>query len=204
MTASVRAFVALLPTDEAVAHLDDFLEVRRAAADLRWTPPGLWHVTLAFAASVPAGRLDELDDLLAAAALRRPAFGMRVRGGGAFPHPDAARVLHAGLAPDGGDGAGRDGREEGDDGADVLGGLSASTRAALSRVGARVDGRRFRPHLTLARLARPANVTSWVRLLDAYEGPRWQVRELALVVSHLGEGPHRTPRHEVVAVHPLG
>lgn len=100
MTASVRAFVALLPTGEAVAHLDDFLEVRRAAADLRWTPPGLWHVTLAFAASVPAGRLDELDDLLAAAALRRPAFGMRVRGGGAFPHPDAARVLHAGLAPD--------------------------------------------------------------------------------------------------------
>lgn len=193
MTASVRAFVALLPTDEAVAHLDDFLEVRRAGADLRWAPPGLWHVTLAFAASVPAGRLDELDDLLAAAALRRPAFGMRVRGGGAFPHPDAARVLHAGLAPDGDD-----------DGTDVLGGLSASTRAALSRVGARVDGRRFRPHLTVARLARPANVTSWVRLLDAYEGPRWQVRELALVVSHLGEGLHRSPRHEVVAVHPLG
>ena len=67
----------------------------------------------------------------------------------------------------------------------------------MSRAGARVDGQRFHPHVTLARLGRPANVTSWVRLLDAYDGPRWHVDEVALVASHLGEGPRRRPRHEV-------
>ena len=108
---------------------------------------------------------------------------MRVAGGGAFPHADAARVLYAGLEAD--DPAGLDR-------------LAAASRAAVSRAGVRVDGQRFHPHVTLARLGRPANVTSWVRLLEGYDGPRWQVREVALVASHLGEGPRRRPRHEVV------
>jgi 2'-5' RNA ligase len=186
----MRAFVAVVPPAEVVAHLDAFLDVRREAAAFRWSAPEQWHVTLAFAAAVPERSLDELDDLLADAAARREPFGMQVVGGGAFPHPDAARVLWAGLAPD-------------DDGA--LDQLAAAGRGAMSRAGARVDGQRFHPHLTLARLGRPANVTPWVRLLDAYaDAPRWQVTEVALVASHLGEGPRRRPRHEVVGTYALG
>jgi 2'-5' RNA ligase len=185
-----RMFVAVVPPVEVVEHLDAFLDVRREAAAFRWSTPEQWHVTLAFAASVPERSLDELDDLLAGAAARRHSFGMRVAGGGAFPHPDAARVLWAGLEPD-------------DDAA--LDQLSAAARAAVSRAGARVDGQRFHPHLTLARLSRPAGVTSWVRLLDAYaDAPRWQVTEIALVASHLGEGPRRRPRHEVLGTYALG
>jgi 2'-5' RNA ligase len=185
----MRAFVALVPPAGVVQHLEDFLSVRHAAAPFRWSDVDQWHVTLAFSAALPERSLDELDDLLSAAVARHDAFGMRVSGGGAFPHPDGARVLWAALEPD--DGAGMDR-------------LSAACRAALSRAGGRVDGQRFRPHVTLARLARPANVTSWVRLLDAYEGPRWEVGEVALVASHLGEGPRRRPRHEVVATYGLG
>jgi 2'-5' RNA ligase len=43
-----------------------------------------------------------------------------------------------------------------------------------------------------------------VRLLDAYRGPAWTASEVVLVASHLGEGPRRRPRHEVVAELPLG
>lgn len=185
----MRAFVAVVPPTEVVEHLDDFLSVRRGAADFRWSAAEQWHVTLAFAGSLPERSLDELDDLLTEAAARRPSFGIRITGGGAFPHADGARVFFAGLEAD------DDGRLEQ---------LSVACRAAVSRAGARVDGQRFRPHLTLARLGRPANVTSWVRLLDAYDGPRWQVSELALVASHLGEGPRRRPRHEVVGTYELG
>jgi 2'-5' RNA ligase len=185
----VRAFVAILPPAEVLEHLDAFLDVRREAAAFRWSTPEQWHVTLAFAASVPERSLDQLDDLLAQAAARRESFGMRVAGGGAFPHPDAARVLWAGLEPD-------------DDA--TLDQLAAAARAAVSRAGARVDGQRFHPHLTLARHGRPASVTPWVRLLDAYDGPRWQVTEITLVASHLGEGPRRRPRHEVVGTYALG
>ena len=184
-----RLFVAVVPPPEVVEHLDDFLSVRRAAADFRWSAPDQWHVTLAFAAAAPERALDELDDLLVEAAGRRPSFGMRVAGGDAFPHADRARVLVAGLEAD--DDAG-------------LERLAAACRSAMSRAGARVDGQRFRPHLTLGRLGRPANVTSWVRLLDAYDGPQWQVSDVALVASHLGEGPRRRPRHEVVGTYALG
>jgi len=182
-------FVAVVPPEEVVEDLEEFLSARREAASFRWSATEQWHVTLAFAESVPERALDGLDELLARAVERRTSFGMRIAGGGAFPHPDAARVLWSGL--------------EVDDEA-ALDGLAASCRAAMSRAGARVDGQRFHPHLTLGRLGRPANVTSWVRLLDAYDGPRWQVSEVALVASYLGEGARRRPRHEVVGTYALG
>ena len=184
-------FVAVVPPPEAVAHLDDFLAVRREAAAFRWSDPEQWHLTLAFAADVPDRSLDDLDERLARLAGRRTPLELRVAGGGAFPHPDRARVLYARLGAS-------------DEVAAGLGLLAAGCRAAMSRAGARVDGQRFRPHLTLGRLGRPDNVTSWVRLLDAYEGPPWVAGEIALVASHLGEGPRRRPRHEVVGTYALG
>ena len=77
--------------------LEEFLSARREAASFRWSAAEQWHVTLAFAESVPERALDDLDELLARAAGRRTSFAMRVAGGGAFPHPDAARVLWSGL-----------------------------------------------------------------------------------------------------------
>jgi 2'-5' RNA ligase len=82
--------------------------------------------------------------------------------------------------------------------------LATGCRAAASRAGVPVEGQRFRPHLTVARTGRPADVTSWVRLLDAYAGPRWTADRVQLVASHLGEGPRGRPRYETVAELPLG
>ena len=191
MATGVRMFVAVVPPPQVVEHLDEFLSVRRAAADFRWSAPEQWHLTLAFSAAVPERSLDDLADRLTRAAARRHPFDLRVAGGGAFPHADRARVLYARLAAY-------------DDAATELDRLAAGCRAALTRAGARVDGQRFRPHLTLARLGRPDTVTSWVRLLDAYDGPAWHVDAISLVASHLGEGPRRRPRHEVVETFPLG
>ena len=185
-----RMFVAVTPPEAAAEDLDEFLSVRRGAAARpgerwRWTPPEQWHLTLAFMPDVPDRSLDELVDRLAVTAARREPFTTRVAGGGAFPHPDRAKVLWAGLQGD-------------------FGELSRGARAAASTSGATVDGQRFRAHLTLARLGSPANVSRWVRVLDTYAGPEWAVEELTLVASYLGEGPRRRPRHEVLATLPLG
>ncbi|PUA82931.1 RNA 2',3'-cyclic phosphodiesterase [Nocardioides currus] len=184
-----RMFVAVIPPEEAVEDLDDFLSVRRSAAAAsdgrwRWAPSHSFHVTLAFAAHVPEQAFESLCERLESAAGKHAAYDTRIVGGGAFPDPDRAKVLVAGL--------------EGsfDD-------LAAASRRAASTAGVAVDGQRFRAHVTLARLGRPANVTRWVRLLDTYAGPTWQVSEMALVESHLGEGPRRGPRHEVRATFPL-
>ncbi|MDO7868346.1 RNA 2',3'-cyclic phosphodiesterase [Nocardioides jiangxiensis] len=186
----MRIFAAIVPPEEVTAHLDDFLDVRREAAAFRWTRAEQGHLTLAFAAEAPERALDEISERLDRAAARHSPFVLRIGGGGAFPNPARAKVLYADVVP-----------ADPDDLAmpaalDELGHLARSARSALAKAGAAVDGQRFRPHLTLARLGHPEEVSNWVRLLDAYEGPAWTVDEIELVASHLGEGPRRTPRYE--------
>lgn len=186
----MRLFVGVVPPPEVVEHLDDFLDVRREAGAFRWTRPEQWHLTLAFAAEAPERALDEISERLDRAAARRDPFVLRVAGGGAFPNPAHARVLYADVVAADPDDMGMPAALE------ELDHLARGARAALSKAGAAVDGQRFRPHLTLARIGHPEEVSNWVRLLDSYEGPAWTVDEIELVVSHLGEGPRRTPRYE--------
>ncbi len=181
----MRLFVALVPPEEAVQHLDEFLAVRREAAPFRWTLAEQLHVTLAFLGEVPDRRLDDLVERLERAAGRRTTVATRVAGGGAFPDAARARVLWAGLDVDG-------------TGSEELARMATGARAAASKAGVDVDGQRFRPHLTLARLGRPQEVSSWVRLLDDYVGPAWATSTWSLVASHLGQGPGRRPRYEIV------
>ena len=185
MPTHLRMFAAVVPPDHAVEHLAAFLEPRRDAAAFRWATPEQFHVTLAFLAAVEERRLDELVERLGRAAARRTSFRTAIAGGGAFPNAGRARVLWAGLDLD------ERGRTE-------LDRLATGCRAAANRAGIAVEGQRFRPHVTLARIGRPTEVTSWVRLFDTYEGPEWLVDRVALVASYLGEGPRGRPRYETV------
>lgn len=192
----MRLFAALVPPLHAVEHLDAFLEPRRDAdPDLRWSQPHQWHVTCAFAADAPDYLLDDLSERLAVAASHRQLPPLHISGGGAFPHPDRARVLWAGSPAAHSSDTSR--------AADELAALSRGCRTAFTTAGVPVDGQRFHPHLTLARLRRPANVTRWLRVLQSYQGPVWNPHEITLIASHLGEGPRRAPRYEVLATMPL-
>lgn len=184
----MRTFVAIYPAPEAIEHLDAFLDARRQAGAFRWASPEQWHLTLAFFEDVPDRSFDALVDGLDAAVRKRSPQRATIAGGGAFPHVGGAKVLWAGV--------------DVDDAAE-LSKLAKGCRAAGATVGVPPAGERFRPHLTLARISPPIEATKWVRLLDAYRGPDWTIDEVALVESHLGEGPNRRPRHEVVATFPL-
>lgn len=190
----MRLFAAVVPPDEVVEDLEEFLAVRREAAEFRWTLPEQWHITLAFAPNVPDRSLDDLLERLARAGGRRTPFTLRISRGGAFPNAARGRVLYGAIAG-----------QDGDVSATVeLGRLANGTRAAVSRAGAEVEGARFRPHVTLARVGRPQELSNWVRLMEAYEGPAWLVEEFALIASYLGEGPRKRPRHEVVDTFRIG
>ena len=181
----MRMFVALRPPEEALEHLDEFLAVRREAARFRWTLAEHIHVTLAFLADVPDRSLDDLVERLGRAARRRTPVTTRIAGGGAFHNARRARVLWADLTLD-------------DAGRTELSRMATGARAAAGKAGIVVSGQRFRPHLTVARLGRPTEVSSWVRLLDAYVGPEWTTTTVSLVASHLGQGPRNRPRYELV------
>ena len=129
---------------------------------------------------MPETRLDDLVERLGRAAARRSAFETAITGGGAFPNVGRAKVLWTGLDLD------EPSRTE-------LDRLATGCGAAANRAGVEVDGARFRPHLTVGRTKFPHDVSSWVRLLDSYTGPRWRAGELTLVASYLGEGPRGGP-----------
>jgi 2'-5' RNA ligase len=180
----MRLFVAVVPPEPVVEHLDAFLEPRRAAAAFRWTRPEHFHVTLAFMPAVDDLRLEEYVDRLVASLDGLPTSELRLTGPVTFPDPSRARVLALGVA--GGD--------------DVLARAAERSRNAAVATGIEVDGQRFRAHLTVARTGgHPVEMTSWVRLLETYDGPAWPLTSLEVIASHLGEGPRRTPRYERLA-----
>jgi len=188
-----RLFAAVVPPEYAVEHLEEFLEPRRASApDFRWTLAEQFHVTLAFMPSVREDLVDEYVDRFAEGLARTPVPVLRLAGPVAFPDVARTRALATGVAAE-------------SEGADVvLERMAGRARNAAVTVGTEVDGGRFRPHVTIARLRRPEDTTNWVRLLETYTGPDWPVVEAAVIASHLGEGPGNRPRYETVAEVPLG
>ena len=179
-----RIFAAVVPPPEAVEHLDAFLEPRRAAAEFRWTRPEQFHVTLAFMEAAQERRVDGYVDRLAESLEGLGRGSVRLSGSVVFPNVSQGRVLATDVLGDA-----------------PLAQLATRTRNAAVAEGIEVDGQRFRPHLTVARTGgRPTELTSWVRLLESYDGPPWPLAEIEVVASYLGEGPRRAPRYETRAV----
>ena len=137
----MRLFVAIVPPPAVTAELDaSTAPLRPAWPELRWTGPEAWHITLAFLGEVREEVVPELSTRLERAARRHRAQPLAVRGGGAFPSPPRARVVWAGLDAD----------------RPALAALAASVAAGARRAGAPSpdEDRRFRAHITLARLPR--------------------------------------------------
>ena len=191
----LRMFVAITPPEHVREHLADFLAPR---VGMPWIDEAQWHVTLAFFESVPDHRIDDLVETLSRSAGRRRPCRLTLTGAGAFPHVDRAVVLWLGLDVDGIP-ASAPGAPETE-----VHRVAVNARAAGTAIGALPDGKRFVPHLTLARLKRPIEATKWLRVLDTYRSPRWHLDEIDLVASYLGEGPGRRPRYETAATIPLG
>ncbi len=181
-----RAFVAVLPPEpvlDAVSRAADGLRATCPAnvrTQARWAPREQWHLTLRFLG-------DEADLDAAAAALRTVSFApfdVRLGGVGAFSRPSRARVLWFGVA----------------EGCAPLIALAGAVRAATAAM-APVDGAPYRPHLTVARFGRPADVRGLVhrpgpdRVGPDRVGPAWTVTEVLLVESMLGRGPARHRVH---------
>lgn len=136
-----RLFAAVVPTPEVEMALAESLA--GLAVPGRVVPPFNWHVTLRF-----AGPLDEVTyerwlaalDQIEAGALR-----IRLGGWGAFPRAPKATVLWIGVDAPG------------------LDDLAASVEEATQAAGLPSEERPFRPHLTVARLRPPVDVSALVR-----------------------------------------
>jgi 2'-5' RNA ligase len=213
----VRLFAALLLPSRVIEWLAGPVDAARAAAaagessdgpHMRWVSRDQWHVTVTFFGEVDDVRLDDLQARLARAASRAPVLDLSLARPGRFGSARRTRVLWLGLHGD----------------TAALRALAASCRAAGRRSGLTTDGlaadARYRPHITLARVTPPGDVSAVTAALDAamdtapaagpadtpeFIGPpSWRAAELVLMRSDLGAGQQGRARHTVLSRFPLG
>ncbi|MCK6453737.1 MAG: RNA 2',3'-cyclic phosphodiesterase [Alphaproteobacteria bacterium] len=154
------------------------LEVRQRLAAMsggvpgaRWEPEENFHLTLRFIGDVEHGQADDIHGELSR--LRMPAFEIGLSAIDYFGAGDKARVLYVGV-----------------DRNELLMRLQAKIDNAVQRAGLPREARKFRPHVTLARL-RDAPVQRLAAFREAYNlfraGPI-PVKEFGLYSSHPGKG----------------
>ncbi len=179
-----RLFLAVDLTPEVRHGLAAFLADELAGSPLpgRSADPRSWHITLRYLGPVTVEQAERfVGDL--AEHLRREPFTLGFGGLGAFPRPTRASVLWLDVAR----------------GADALAELADEAEHAAQASGLEPEERPYRPHLTLARLRPPRDVSALVGSVDRF--PLTQtVDRVVLFASHPGPDG---PRYEPVAVLPL-
>jgi len=176
----VRRFIAIPLPDwlrDELSLLDDDLPAAR------WTPPDQLHVTLRFIGDMPQGDRHLRSDLHG---VRSSGFDMAAAGVGTFPGRGRARVVWAGV-----------------DAPPALHQLQRRIERVVRDTGVPPERRRFRPHITLARIGpgvADEAVTRFVLMHTLLRLPPFEVREFCLVGSILR---HDGARHHVVETYAL-
>ena len=152
--ATARLFLALLPDEATVAALAAHADAWHWPGAATRYAPSDWHITLHFIGPVPRPRIDELR-----AALAVPVAPFELRFGEPALWPHGLAVLCPMAVPE------------------RLLELHAQLGRVLRRLGLRVDERRYRPHLTLARHAAQATLPA------KFPAFGWPVQGYALMES---------------------
>lgn len=133
-----RLFLAWLPdaaSRDQLQALQELLRARLPKRDWRWVPPAQLHLTLRFLGQVAAAPAALLREAMPALAGAQPAVAAHVAGWQFWPSARAPRVLVLRLESRG-----------------ALERLAARLEELVAGCGLPREPRRFRAHLTLARL----------------------------------------------------
>ena len=166
-----RQFVAVVP--EGLAENGELTrllsKMKRTLRDretpVRWVAPDLWHVTLHFLGEQPDGD-ERLRNLLASWAPKSSDLRLRLQGVGAFPEPEAARVLWVGVQA-----------------SQEFLNLQVELGQRLREACFAFEEREFRPHLTLARFRNPISATDLIGLGGRKHFGDYPIGELVLFES---------------------
>jgi 2'-5' RNA ligase len=165
---SLRLFVAVdLPEGvrAGIRALQDGLPA------VRWTPVEQLHLTLRFIGATDRDRFRRMKEVLALVSCRQ--FSLEVRGVGRFPPGGPPRILWVGLAE-----------------TEMLARLHREVELALAGAGLAPEGRRFSPHITVARVKEPNRVAvaAWLERHGGFTTPPFPVEEFHLYSSILSSG----------------
>lgn len=170
----MRLFVAL-PLPEELR--DRLAALAHGIPTARWLPAENLHLTLRFIGEVDGRQARDVDAALAQ--LRMPCFPVVLAGIDYFGNSGKARALWVGVDPN-----------------PELERLQAKIEVAVQRAGLPPEGRKFKPHVTLARFkGNPgAKLQHFLTRNALFRGEPFEADEFVLYSSFLGrDGAIHTP-----------
>jgi 2'-5' RNA ligase len=136
----VRTFIAVKMADELIEQIvklqDDLKTVTEEK--VKWVEPHNIHITLKFLGEIPSTKLESVFQATTKACLNFPAFELSLKDLGIFPNYRRPRVAWIGIS---------EGKEE-------LAEVAGRIDEELSHIGFPKEERKFKSHITLARLKR--------------------------------------------------
>ena len=186
---AVRLFIAInLPESERQAIHHATAPLREAARSVTWVAPECIHITMKFLGAQSPDAVGSVRDALAPVARRFHPLRLHVSGIGAFPHLRAPRIFWMGIGND-----------------PKLELLHHDLEVACQTLGHDVEGRAFRPHVTLGRVKREISSEQVGQLARLAANVRYAVavdaRSIDVMQSELSS---QGPRYTVLAAVPLG
>lgn len=150
----------------------------------RWVAPENIHLSLRFIGEVDEGQFNDIDRMLAA--IRAPEFELFLEGVGFFGPARAARSIHVEIRRN-----------------DALFHLHDKIESAVVRAGFEPEGRKFTPHVTLARLNRAPveRIAAFVAGNNLFRAGPVAVDQFTLFSSFQGR---RGPIYRAEQSYPLG
>ena len=187
-----RVFLAIEISPALRASLQRPLDgLASLSESIRVNPVERMHLTLHFLGHLPVPQVEDLSSRLAPIVETHHPIRLVARGVGAFPSVSRAQVVWAGIS-----------------GTELprLVALQGDLSDRLRQAGVPVEDRRFRPHLTLARVhrllraAERRRLEAWSTTWREHELGALPVTEVRLMRSQLGAGP---PRYSTLATFAL-
>jgi 2'-5' RNA ligase len=178
-----RLFTAIEVPPEIALSLS---MLRGGLPGARWIDADNYHITLRFIGDIDGRTADEIAAALSR--IERRAMRLRIRGldafGGNKPH-----ALYAGVEAN-----------------PALAELQGEHERILQRIGLKAEGRRYIPHVTLARLrnARPADIATYLSLRGSFSTEPFEVERFVLFSSKdsVGGGPYIAEEHYPLLTRP--
>lgn len=179
-----RLFFGVALPEEVVEALAPLIAAVSDIPGARPTAPENLHFTLKFLGWVAGNDVEAIESLGASAASASPPSSVCLTRIGAFPRTRRARVVWVGV----------------EDSEGTMAALAARLDRGAADLGVEREERSFTPHLTLARLKKPAPLPD---LPEVPERARtaFGVNELILYRSHLSP---KGARYEIARTFPLG
>lgn len=187
-TGAMRLFVAInLPAVERGAIRAATGRMRAVAKGISWVSEDCLHVTIKFLGEQTDQGADTLSRALADVAVRHRPLQLELGGLGAFPNLRKPRIIWLAVTPD-----------------SKLELLHHDVESACGALGHELDGRPFRPHVTLGRVRHPVGDAAARALAGEARAVKYrgvaEAFSLDLMSSALSKAG---PRHALIASAPL-